>query len=201
LRADLFYNHISNLIGITASSATTLTFANGGATGFQMGGGTADIYGGEAGVEAQLTPWLSGFTNYTYQEIGQTYGVTTSRVARGAPRFKTNAGLRADLENGLNGEAVVHYVGSATYAIDPAFFTVAAPPFNGPPPPNPRVGSYVLLNLRGAYKFWQEQAKAGHRREAELAFTVFNALNDKHKEHPLGETIGSRVMGWLTIKY
>ena len=198
VRVDMFYNHISNLIGLTALNATTLTFANGGATGLQMGGGTADIYGGEAGVEAQFTPWLSGFANYTYQEIGQTYGISTSRVARGAPRFKTNAGIRAELENGLNGEALVHYVGSSTYAIDPAFFTIAAPPFNGPPPPDPRVGSYVLVNLRGAYKFWQEK-QAG--REAEFAFTVFNALNDKHKEHPLGETIGSRVMGWLTIKY
>jgi len=30
---------------------------------------------------------------------------------------------------------------------------------------------------------------------------VFNALNDMHKEHPLGDTIGSRVMGWLTLKF
>jgi hypothetical protein len=26
-------------------------------------------------------------------------------------------------------------------------------------------------------------------------------LNDKHKEHPLGDTIGSRVMGWLTVRF
>jgi iron complex outermembrane receptor protein len=28
-----------------------------------------------------------------------------------------------------------------------------------------------------------------------------NRLNDKHKEHPLGDTIGSRVMGWLTMRF
>jgi outer membrane receptor protein involved in Fe transport len=30
---------------------------------------------------------------------------------------------------------------------------------------------------------------------------VFNALNDKHKEHPLGDTISRRVMGWITMKF
>lgn len=58
--------------------------------------------------------------------------------------------------------------------------------------PNTRVGSYTLLNLRGGYRFWDDRA--------ELAISVFNALNDRHKEHPLGDTIGSRVLGWLTVK-
>ncbi len=68
-------------------------------------------------------------------------------------------------------------------------------------PPDPRVGSYDLLNLRGAYKFWKQKASAGYLREAEVAISAFNALNDKHKEHPLGDTIGSRVMGWLTVRF
>jgi iron complex outermembrane receptor protein len=38
-------------------------------------------------------------------------------------------------------------------------------------------------------------------REAEVAISVSNALNDKHKEHPLGDTIGSRVMGWIMVKF
>ena len=68
-------------------------------------------------------------------------------------------------------------------------------------PPNPRVGSYNLLNLRAGYRFWQQRAEAGYMRDAEVAISAFNALNDKHKEHPLGDTIGSRVMGWLTVKF
>jgi len=31
--------------------------------------------------------------------------------------------------------------------------------------------------------------------------SAFNAQNDLHKEHLLGETIGSQVLGWLTLKY
>ncbi|MEW6245605.1 MAG: hypothetical protein AB1555_02720 [Nitrospirota bacterium] len=37
--------------------------------------------------------------------------------------------------------------------------------------------------------------------EAEVAVSAFNALNDKHKEHPLGDEIGSRVRGWVTLKF
>lgn len=65
---------------------------------------------------------------------------------------------------------------------------------NNPPPPSSQVGSYTVLNLRGAYRFWKQMAAAGYFREAEVAVSAFNALNDKHKEHPLGDTIGSR--GW-----
>ena len=98
----------------------------------------------------------------------------------------------------MSGEVGYHYYGAATYPISSAFRQFA--PF-GVPPVNPRVGSYNLLNLRGAYRFWQQQAAAGYTREAEVAVSVFNALNDKHKEHPLGDTIGSRVMGWVTMKF
>jgi hypothetical protein len=54
--------------------------------------------------------------------------------------------------------------------------------------------------LRGAYKFWQQKAEAGYLREAEAAVSAVNALNDTHEEHPLGDTIGSLVIGWLTVR-
>ncbi len=38
-------------------------------------------------------------------------------------------------------------------------------------------------------------------RNAEVAVSAFNAWNDQHMEHPLGDTIESRVMGWLTVRY
>jgi iron complex outermembrane receptor protein len=38
-------------------------------------------------------------------------------------------------------------------------------------------------------------------RDAEVAISAFSALNDRHKEYPLGDTIGSRVMGWITVRY
>ncbi|MFZ3015039.1 MAG: TonB-dependent receptor, partial [Nitrospira sp.] len=185
IRASLFYNHLSDLISFRPSPNP----------GIAQTSEVADIYGGEAGIEFLATKWLSGFGNFAYQEIGQTL---TETARRGAPRFKYNAGLRTQWENGLSGEIAYHYVGAATYPLSSAFSDFLA---FGVVSPNPYVGSYELLNLRGAYRFWQEAAAAGYRREAEVAVSAFNSLNDTHKEHPLGDLIGNRVMGWLTVRY
>ena len=182
IRSSLFFNHISDLIVPTFPQPTQ--------------GGNADIYGGEAGIEFLATTWLTGFANYSYQEIGQTF---TADARRGGPRFKWNAGLRGEWDNGLSGEIGYHHVGAATYPVNMAFTQFAF--FGGFIPPNERVGSYNLLNLRIGYKFWQQKAEAGYLRDAEFAISAFNALNDEHKEHPLGDTIGSRVMGWVTVRY
>lgn len=181
VRATMFFNHISNLIVPTFPQP--------------IQGGIADIYGGEAGIEFLATTWLSGFANYSYQEVGQSL---TADARRSVPRFKWNAGLRGEWDNGLSGEIGYHHVGAATYPLNQAFFSFE--PF-GVTAPNPRVGSYNLLNIRVAYKFWQEKAEAGYMRDAEVALSAYNSLNDTHKEHPLGDTIGSRVMGWVTVRY
>ncbi len=144
-------------------------------------GGNADIYGGEAGFEFLATRWLTGFANFSYQEINQTF---TADARRGGPRFKWNAGLRGEWDNGLSGEILYHYVGAATYPISQAFTVFRT--LWGNTRRILRVDSYNLLNLRGAYKFWQQKAEAGYMRDAEVAISAFNALNDEHKEHPLG---------------
>ena len=160
-----------------------------------VNGGIADIYGGEAGVEFLLTRWLSGFANFAYQEVGQN---AAGQARRAVPRFKSNAGLRAEWER-FSAEVWWHYYGAAVYPLADAFSVLA--PFGASAIPDPRVGSYNLLNLRAGYRFWQQKAAAGYFREAEVAVSAFNALNDRHQEHPLGEVIGSRVLGWLTLKF
>ena len=187
LRSDLFYNHISDLIFGALTSPTTAMSVN--------VPGQADIYGGEVGIEVLATHWLSGFANYSFQEIHQTI---TGEAARAGPRHKFNIGLRADWDNGLNGEIAFHNYGSVTYPLSPLF-----PAFGsfGVIPPDPRVGRYNLLNFRAGYRFWQQKAAAGYFREGEVAVSAFNALNDKHREHPIGEVIGSRVLGWVTLKF
>jgi len=187
IRADLFFNHISDLITTVSTSPTTTSFGN---------VERADIYGGEAGAEILITRWLNGFANFSYQEIGQPS--FDGKLSRGAPRFKVNVGLRGEWDNGLSGETSLFHVGSTTYPIDQSFSALA--PF-GISAPQSGVGNYTLLNLRVAYKFWHEKAEAGYMRDAEVALSAFNSLNDTHKEHPLGDTIGSRVMGWLTVRY
>jgi iron complex outermembrane receptor protein len=180
LRADAFFNRSSDLIGRSSTSAVTNT----------VNTGSTEIYGGEAGLELQASSWLTGFVNYSYQHIKKN---TEGLARRGAPHSKVNVGLRAEWLNGLSGEAVLHYVGPATYPVSDSFdiFNVS---------PGTRVGGYTLLNLRAGYRFWEQDTEAGSRRSAELAVSAFNVLDD-HREHPLGDLIGRRVMGWLTLKF
>jgi iron complex outermembrane receptor protein len=184
-RLDVFFNHLSDLIN----------FETVGGTRTLVNGGQADIYGTEGGVEFLATRWLTGFANITYQRIGQTF---TGVARRGAPDLKTNVGLRGEWENGLSGEAAVHYVSGATYPLI-EFFSAFAPLLSSPI--TPQVDSYTLLNLRAGYRFWQQKAAAGYLRDAEIAVSVFNALDDQHKEHPLGDIISRRIMGWLTVRF
>jgi iron complex outermembrane receptor protein len=189
-RANLFFNHLSNLIGSRVTA--------GGASAFVNDPGSADIYGGEAGIEVLASRWLSGFANYAYEEIGQSF---TGTVRRGAPRSKVSAGLRTEWDSGLSGEISYYYVGASDYPIAQSFTQLGTLPGAGVTVPGSRVGSYNLLNLRAGYRFWQQKAAAGYMRDAELALSVFNALNDEHKEHPLGDLISRRVMGWLTLRF
>ncbi len=156
---------------------------------------SADMYGGEVGVEVLMTSWLSGFANYAYQGSMQRSGGVTER---GFPHHKVNAGLRVTWES-FKGEALYHHVGMASYPLAEPFTNLA--PFFPPGTvlPQEQVPAYHLLNLRLGYLLWRQQT-GDHVREAELAVSVFNALNDTHREHPLGDLLGTRVMGWLTVK-
>jgi iron complex outermembrane receptor protein len=188
-RVTGFFNHISSLIEVRNPTSNPLNPA------FPMNGGTADVYGGEAGVEVLMTSWLSGFANYAYQEVGQS---SSGFSRRGFPHHKVNAGLRATW-NPLTAEVLYHHVGAASYPLS-ELFTNLAPFFPvGTVVPHERVPNYNLLNLRLGCVIWRQQA-ADYVREAELAISVFNALNDTHREHPLGDLLGTRVMGWLTLK-
>jgi iron complex outermembrane receptor protein len=173
-RTSFYYNQVSDLIAFTAPTPTNQRKK-------------ADILGGEAGIEFLTTSWLTTYLNGSYVHIDQDYFGSTRR---GAPKWKFNGGLRGQWDNGLSGEAFLHYVASTKYRVA-SFFSTTENFVGGTPAPNERVGSYFLLNLRGAYQFWK----------TEVAVTASNALNDKHREHPLGDKIGSQVLGWVTLRY
>ena len=180
-RVAVFHNHLKHLIDAVAVSPTSSTWAN--------SPGVADIQGAEIGIEVIATSWLRGFANYSYQHTNQSIA---DFQRRGGPSSTANGGIRTEWDNGLNGEIAVHYVGAGAYPVRPEFSQLAN---IGLIPqsavPNTNVGSYTLLNVRTGYRFWQNRA--------EFALSVFNALNDQHREHHLGDIISSRVMGWFTL--
>ena len=188
-RVTGFFNHISDLIAFRTVSNIPMNTVR------PLNGGVADVYGGEVGMEFLMTSWLSGFANYAYQEIGQT---SNGFSRRGFPHHKVNAGLRINWSP-FTGEVLYHRTGGASYPSGDVFtnLTLFFPP--GTVLPQEQVPAYHLLNLRLGYVLWRQQT-GEHIREAEIALSVFNALNDIHREHPLGDLLGTRVMGWLIVK-
>jgi outer membrane receptor protein involved in Fe transport len=184
-----FYNHISDLIAFRSPSGDPLGVVR------PINGGVADVYGGEVGLEVLMTSWLSGFVNYAYQDTEQTF---TGFSRRGFPHHKINAGLRV-IWHPFRGEMLYHHVGDASYPLADAFTNLATSFPAGTILPQEHVPSYNLVNLRLGYLIWLQQS-GDNVREAELALSVFNALNDTHREHPLGDLLGTRVMGWLTVR-
>ena len=184
-----YFNHISDLIAVQNPTGNPLTPAA------PMNGGIADLYGGEAGVEVLMTSWLSGFANYAYQDIGQNF---TGMSRRGFAHHKINAGLRGKWRQ-FTGELLYHHTSRATYPLTD-LLTILAPFFpTGTVLPQQELPGYNLLNVRCGYIIW-ENSSIEYIREAEVAISVFNALNDTHREHPLGDLLGTRVLGWLTLK-
>ena len=108
VRADLFYNLIRDIEDPRFNSATRTTF-------FENRAGKAKIYGGEFGLELLFTSWLQGFGNVSFVKVDDMFG---GNIQREAPRVKYNAGLRAEFDNGVSGDAAVSYVDSTSYRID-----------------------------------------------------------------------------------
>ena len=92
-------------------------------------------------IEFLASRWLSGFANYAYEEIGQSFSGT---VRRGAPDQKSAPESERN-GNGLSGEISYYYVGAATYPIAQSFTLLANIPTTGVTTPGDRVGSYNLL--------------------------------------------------------
>lgn len=175
LRADLFFNHPSDLVFTGSAPAT-------GPATFLGNSGSTDICGAEVSIDVLPAGWLSEFADYSRRETQHNYPGT---ARHGAPSDKRNIGLRAESDHGLSGETVFHHVGGAVYPGAATCYQLV--PF-GVPLIATRVGSDNLMNGRGGCKFWKQTASAGCLREPEVAISAFNALNDTHREHPLGET-------------
>lgn len=135
-------------------------------------GGGGSIFGGEIGFEFLFTDWLKGFMNYSYQERE----FDDRRLLGVAPHHKGNAGLNFTLPKGFEADLFVNAVGRTDG-------------FPG------HVDPYALVNLRLGYQFQLLGTKGS------LGFSVFNLLNDRHREVRGGDIIERRLTGSLQLKF
>jgi len=154
--------------------------------------------GGEFNLDILITGWLSGTTGYSYQQITdkEDNPLTTEinekdRVRLENPKNKINAGLRMKLENGVSANILAHWVDKTKRFI---YDREGNEYLSG-------VDAYTILNARAGYTFMKGKT--------EVSLSVFNLLNDKHYEYPIGinlpdpssDEIGRRVAANVSYKF
>jgi iron complex outermembrane receptor protein len=146
--------------------------------------GKATAYGGEIGLTYRMSSWLSTYCNYSYQKLEarddevQSQLIEKGEDIKSSPRHKVNAGLYAGFENGLNGSLQFNYVSEETFGfLDSAF---------GFEPTEVELDAYTRVDTRIGYKF--------PNRDIEASLIIENALNDEHREFPLGENLKRLVL-------
>lgn len=135
--------------------------------------GKAESVGGELDFNFLFSDGISGILNYSYQEL--TNKDTDERI-ESAPEHKLTAGLRARMVNGYSASLTAHYVDKTSWEN-----------LGGD------VDSYTLVNARVAREFLDEKM--------EIALSIYNLLDDKHREHPWGEEIGQKIFVTICCRF
>jgi iron complex outermembrane receptor protein len=199
-----YYNRISNLIRLAGERPLTLANRADGLGGLNPDTGrytvafggwlnrcdTINVVGGEVGTRVYPVEGLDVFANYalnlTSQELAE--GCTEVGDER-TSQHKINAGVQLRTKPGIDGEISFHYQSGQQWAEQVATQTgVKILPFDVP--------AYFLLNGRIGYRF----PIASTTGEASLV--VYNALSglfsEPAQQHPFGNQVGRRVMGYFT---
>ncbi|RJP21334.1 MAG: TonB-dependent receptor [Candidatus Abyssobacteria bacterium SURF_5] len=179
-KVDTFYNILDEIIEFRKASSpdpTTihLEFFN---------AGKAIAYGGEIGLVYRPAAWFSTYCNYSFQELeARSDGVQFQLNEEGeriesSPRHKFNAGLFASSESGWNGAVELNLVSEATFG----YLDSAA----GFEPVETELDDYSRVDVRIGYRFTKY--------DVETSLIIQNALNDVHREFPIGERLQRIVL-------
>jgi outer membrane receptor for ferrienterochelin and colicin len=206
----VYYNRVSDLIEL-ASATQPVTVSNvqqglaqpDPATGLYplfLGGWsnqcqTYNVLGAELGVRTFPAEGLDLYANYTLSGVQQDNSACSAeQQALIVPDSRTsthklNAGVQLRTKPGFDGSVDFHYVSPQTWTeqvtdvqaqrvVDQAF----------------HLDAYTLLNARVGFRFLEKD-------RAEVSAMAFNLLGIEHREHPFGQVIGRRVMGYFTYRF
>ena len=205
-----FYNHASNLIEVRPNTPISPNDLSDPGLGAGLGPSTGtyplfiggfenqcqrfNVYGAELGIRTFPVEGLDVYANYTLMKVDQDNkectAVQLALLANDARTSaqKLNAGVQLRTKVGIDAEVDVHYVSPEDWAeqiSDVQKQEVIYQSFH--------LDAYTLLNARVGYRFLHNQA--------EVSGVAFNLLDDRHREHPFGQIIDRRLMGFLTYRF
>ena len=152
--------------------------------------GSYNTFGSEVGARVFPLEGLDVFANYTLnlQRFDRPAGCATVEN-RQTSTHKANAGFQVRSKAGVDGELTFHYASDQTWV-------EIQPPTDGSLNLVSRqydIPAYTLVNARVGYRFLNNQA--------EVSATGFNLLKNEHRQHPQGQQIGQRFMGFFSYRF
>jgi outer membrane receptor protein involved in Fe transport len=210
-----YFNHASDLIELAPITPVTVSNIEQGLTSAIPGAGSYpiflggfdnqcqsyNVYGGELGVRVFPVEGLDIYANSTLNKVQQDNSNCTAAqlalfTANGQPvvdqrtsLLKVNTGVQLRTKVGFNGSVDFHYVSPQVWAeqvtnVQAQIIQYQAFPLN----------AYTLLNARLGFRFLS-------RDRAEISVVGFNILGIQHREHPFGQLIGPRIMGYFSYRF
>lgn len=202
LELNAYYSRVTDLVELAVNRNLTLSNTLAGLGGLDTSTGqytvafggwsnqcdTIHVGGGELGVRVYPTEGLDLFANYAlnYEAQQKPSGCDVPKDER-TSKHKVNAGVQVRTKLGINGEITFSYQSPQVWNEQVA--TLQGIVYEQFPLP-----AYTLLNGRVGYRFYKDRA--------ELSAVVYNALADAFgppaQQHPFGNQVGRRVMGFVS---
>jgi iron complex outermembrane receptor protein len=205
-----FFNHVENLIELSPIQAVSIGDLASPSTptgpspstglypiflnGFQNQCQRYNVVGAELGARAFPFEGLDLYGNYTLMRVTQDSSQCSAEqlalIATDArtSAHKVNAGVQVRTRSGVDGEVDVHYVSPQDWAEQVTDVQKQRIEYQ-----SYHLDAYALINARVGYSFL--------RKRAEVSAVVFNLLDAQHREHPFGQIVGRRVMGYFTYQF
>lgn len=151
---------------------------------------TRYVYGGEVGIRAYPLVGLDVFANYalTLNDIDKPPGCF-AKTFDYQSKHKVNAGVQVRSRVGVNGELTYHYQSEQTWNEMVVTLGTADVTYRDFP-----LDAIHLVNARLGYAFLKDKS-------AEVSVRGYNLLGDEHRQHPIGQLIGRRFMGFLSYNF
>ena len=205
----VFYNHVSNLIDIAPTRPVTVGDLNNPAVqsydpssssyalflgSFENQCQQYGVYGAEIGARTNPLEGLDFYANTTLMSVNQDNSNCSqeqlSLIANDArtSAVKVNVGVQLRTKVGIDGSLDFHYVSPQDWAeqvVDLTKQQIVYQSFH--------LNDYELVNMSVGYRFLRNQA--------EVRGVAFNLLDDEHREHPFGQVVGRRLMGFFSYKF
>jgi len=158
--------------------------------GFGGWDNSADVYnvvGGELAARTYPVEGLDIFANYAINQSFQQHAIPGTPDDQRTSRHKFNAGVQLRTKIGFNGEISFYYQSAQVWAEQVATLSgIVVKQFPLP--------AYTMLNGRVGWRFYKDRI--------EVSAAVFNALagvgTDVAQQHPFGNRIGRRFMGFFS---